>query len=42
MIESMDIKEPLELQYDQDIIRILFKDLESDYYGRYQFQHLQK
>jgi hypothetical protein len=35
MIETIDIREPSELLYTKDMITLLLRDLETDYYNRY-------
>lgn len=42
MIETFEIKEPKEIIYDKIIIKELFKDLETDYYERYDYYDLQQ
>ena len=37
MITTIDTREPEDFQYDKDLIEHLFKDLETDYYGRLNF-----
>lgn len=41
MIETIEIKEPKEIQYSMEIIEYLINRLETDYYGRYDFTELQ-
>lgn len=41
MIEDLLIEEPKEFMYERFHVGHLFKDLESDYFGRYNFQELQ-
>jgi len=41
MIEYLEIKEPEEIQYDRKLIAHLFKNLQTDYYERYNFQEMQ-
>jgi hypothetical protein len=40
MIETIDLKEPQEIMYTDDHVRELIKDLETDYYDRYEFDDL--
>ncbi|EAS00090.1 nucleoside diphosphate kinase (macronuclear) [Tetrahymena thermophila SB210] len=42
MIEQMSLKEPEEISYNRDLIRLLFKDVPTDYYERYNFSDLQQ
>ena len=42
MIQILDLSEPSEIMYTDDHLRELIKDLETDYYGRYEFDDLQK
>ena len=42
MIETIDLTDPPEIMYKEEHIRELFKDLETDYYERYEFDDLQK
>lgn len=42
MIEDISLEEPKEIIYNKDIIKILFKDLTTDYYNRYEFNDLQQ
>ena len=42
MIETIDLTEPHEIMYKEEHVRELFKDLETDYYERYEFEDLQK
>ena len=42
MIETIDLTEPAEIMYKEEHVRELFKDLETDYYDRYEFEDLQK
>lgn len=42
IIETLEIVEPKEIQYTKDHIRQLIRTLDSDYYGRYKFQEMQK
>ena len=42
MIESIDMNCPEEIMYKEDHVRELLKDLETDYYERYEFDDLQK
>lgn len=37
MITTIDTSEPEDFQYDRELITHLFKDLETDYYNRYEF-----
>ena len=41
MIEDLVIEEPKEFMYDKFHVQHLFKDLESDYFGRYNFHEMQ-
>ena len=40
MIETIDLTDPHEIMYKEEHIRELFKDLETDYYERYEFDDL--
>lgn len=42
MIQTLDLKEPKEIMYKETHLRELIKDLETDYYDRYEFDDLQK
>jgi hypothetical protein len=42
MIESLDLTTPHEIMYKEEHVRELVKDLETDYYERYEFEDLQK
>jgi len=42
MIQTIDLKEPPEIMYSEMHLRELIKDLETDYYDRYEFDDLQK
>src|SRR5688572_8667239 len=42
MIETLNLTEPHEIMYTEDHVRELIKDLETDYYDRYEFDDLQK
>lgn len=42
MIQTIDLKEPPEIMYTEQHLRELIKDLETDYYDRYEFDDLQK
>lgn len=42
MIETIDLSEPHEIMYTEEHVRELVKDLETDYYERYEFEDLQK
>ena len=42
MIESIDMNTPEEIMYKEEHVRELLKDLETDYYDRYEFDDLQK
>lgn len=42
MIETLKIKEPGELLYTKEMIELLFENLETDYYDRYDFYDLQQ
>lgn len=41
MIETVEIKEPKEVEYNMHFVEVLIKDLETDYYERYDFTELQ-
>lgn len=41
MVDTMSIKEPNEVQYNMDFFNILVKQIEPDYYQRYNFTELQ-
>lgn len=41
MVDTMSIKEPNEIQYSMDFFNILVKQIEPDYYQRYNFTELQ-
>jgi len=41
MIEYLEIKEPQEIQYDKRLITHLFRNIKTDYYGRYNFLEMQ-
>lgn len=41
MIEEIDIKEPADFQHNKLTIKKLFENLETDYYGRYDFREMQ-
>jgi hypothetical protein len=40
MIETIDLTEPREIMYKEEHIVELFKDIETDYYDRYEFDDL--
>jgi hypothetical protein len=40
MIETINLKEPPEIMYTQNHVTELLKDLETDYYQRYEFEDL--
>ena len=40
MIETLDLHEPEEIMYKEEHVRELLKDLETDYYERYEFDDL--
>jgi len=42
MIQTLDLKEPKEILYTETHVRELIKDLETDYYDRYEFDDLMK
>ena len=42
IIETISLKEPDEIMYKEEHVRELVKDLETDYYERYEFHDLQK
>jgi len=42
MIETISLKEPPEIMYTEDHVRELVRELETDYYERYEFEDLQK
>ena len=42
MMETLDLHEPHEIMYTRDHVCELFKPVETDYYGRYEFDDLQK
>lgn len=42
MIDTLDLTEPPEIMYKEEHVRELFKDLETDYYERYEYDHLMK
>jgi hypothetical protein len=42
MIETISLKEPEEIMYKEEHVRELLRDLETDYYERYEFDDLQK
>jgi hypothetical protein len=41
MVQSMSVREPNEVQYNMDFFNILIKQIEPDYYQRYDFTELQ-
>lgn len=42
MILTLDLQEPKEIHYEKHHVKELIKDLETDYYERYEFEDLQK
>jgi len=40
IIETISLKEPDEIMYKEEHVRELVKDLETDYYERYEFHDL--
>ena len=42
MIQEMEIKEPYEFQHNKSTLSELFKILETDFYGRYKFEEMQR
>lgn len=42
MILTLDLNEPPEIMYTRNHVKELIKDLETDYYERYEFEDLQK
>ena len=40
MIETIDLTDPAEIMYKEEHVIELFKDLETDYYERYEFSDL--
>jgi hypothetical protein len=42
MIENIDLTDPEEIMYKEEHVVELLKDLETDYYERYEFDDLQK
>lgn len=42
MIQTLDLTEPPEIMYTEEHLRELIKDLDTDYYDRYEFDDLQK
>lgn len=42
MMETLDLHEPNEIMYTREHVAELFKPLDTDYYGRYEFNDLQK
>jgi len=42
MIQTLNLKEPAEIMYQKKHVEELLKDLETDYYERYEFSDLQK
>ena len=40
MIENLDLKEPPEIMYKEELVVELLRDLETDYYERYEFDDL--
>jgi len=41
MITTIDTKEPKDFQYDRELITYLLKDLDTDYYNRFNYTDLQ-
>ena len=42
MIESLDLTEPSEIMYREEHIEALLRELETEYYSRYDFDDMQK
>lgn len=42
MMQTLTLKEPAEIMYSRKHVEELLKDLETDYYERYEFSDLQK
>lgn len=42
MIETLDLKEPPEIMYKEEHVRELVKDIETDYYERFEYEHLMR
>lgn len=42
MIETLDLTDPPEIMYKEEHVKELLKDLETDYYERYEFKEVQK
>lgn len=40
MIETISLKEPEEIMYKEEHVQELLRDLETDYYDRYEFDDL--
>ena len=40
IIETLDLTEPPEVMYTEEHIRYLLQDLETNYYNRYEFDHM--
>jgi hypothetical protein len=40
MIENISMKTPSEIQYKEEHVRELLKDIETDYYERFEFDDL--
>ena len=40
MIETIKLVEPAEIMYKPEHVRVLFMDIETDYYERYDFSDL--
>ena len=40
MIDNLDLKEPPEIMYKEEHVVELLRDLETDYYERYEFDDL--
>ena len=41
MIETISLLEPKEITYNKQLIEMLLKDLNTDYFNRYDFYDLQ-
>ena len=42
MIETVDLTEPKEIMYTEEHIRELLRDIDTDYYERFEFEDTQK
>lgn len=42
MMQEMEVKEPKEFQHNKITIDALFSILETDFFGRYDYQEMQK